>query len=42
VSEHIPLVAALKRHDAAEAEQLMRTHVLQIRQTLLDNASLLA
>jgi DNA-binding GntR family transcriptional regulator len=42
LSEHIPLVAALKRHDAAEAEQLMRTHVLQIRQTLLDNASLLA
>jgi DNA-binding GntR family transcriptional regulator len=42
LSEHIPLVAALKKRDAATAEQLMRAHVLQIRQTLLDNGPLLA
>jgi DNA-binding GntR family transcriptional regulator len=40
--EHIPIVEALKRRDAAAAEELMRAHVLQIRQTLLDNAPLLA
>jgi DNA-binding GntR family transcriptional regulator len=42
LSEHVPIVAALKRGDAETAEQLMRAHVLQIRKTLLDNAALLS